>query len=132
MTEINRLGLNTSNIYNNNEAKAKPEGKEEAKEQASPQTPAEDRSVAPDDVLSYMAQTAAVVRASVEAQAPKSTPVNELMSALVAPVVEGLKEFSTANKLEKAEAYKVANPGVEERMDGWMQALDEEIGALFA
>lgn len=132
MTEINRLGLNPSIITNNNEPKTKSEAKPEEQQQAAPQAQAETHSVAPEDVLSYMAQAAAVARAAITPQQQKPTPVAEFMASMVGATVEGLKEFSTADKLERAEAYKAANPGVEERMDGWMQALEDEIGAMFA
>ena len=132
MTEINRLGLNPSIITNNNEPKTKSEAKPEEQQHAAPQAQAETHSVAPEDVLSYMAQAAAVARAAITPQQQKPIPVAEFLTSMVSATVEGLKEFSTADKLERAEAYKAANPGVEERMDGWMQALEDEIGAMFA
>ncbi|MCR4881765.1 MAG: hypothetical protein K6A44_07430 [bacterium] len=132
MTEINRLGLNTSSIYNSSEPKTKPEGKDEAKGEAAPQAQTENHSLAPDDVLSYMAQTAAVTKANIEAQTQRQNPVEEFMSVLVGPTVEGLRELSNAERLEMAEAYRAANPGVDARMDSWMQAYDEEVGAFTA
>lgn len=132
MTEINRLGLNTSIVSNNNEPKTKSEAKQEEQEQVAPKQQEEKQSVAPEDVLTYLAQTAAVTRAAISQQAKEDTPVEEFMSALLGPVIAGLKEFNAAELIEKAEAYKAAHPGVEERMDGWMQVLEEEIGAMFA
>lgn len=134
MTEINRLGLNPASVYNNGQQQPKPDAGEEKEAQEQAQEQAVDRTVDSSVVDNFMAQQAMLNKLAI--QTPRQTPVGvaagEMFDAMVGAVVAGLIENDNAVKLDRAEQYRAENPGVDERMNGWMQAFDEEVGAFSA
>ncbi len=133
MTEINRIGLNPANVFNNNQPQTKPEAQDEKEEQTQAQE-LPDRTVDNSVVDSFMAQQAMLNMVSM--QAPKQTPVGiavgEMFDEAVSAVVAGLIENANIEKLDKADAYRAQHPGIDARMDSAMKAYEDEVGAFSA
>lgn len=134
MTEINRIGLNSPSVYNNSQQQAKPEADAEKEAENTAKEQAPDRTVDSAVVDNFMAQQAVLNMVSM--QSPKQTQVGVAMAhmfdELTGAVVAGLVEDANIEKLDKAEQYRAENPGVDARMDAWMQAFEEEVGAFSA
>ena len=130
---IHSTRFNPASVSNSGTPYSKPEHKEPKEEKEVQETPVEDRSVAPGDVLSYLTQSSALTRAALEAKSMVRTPVgiaaNEMFDELAPAVVAGIKENMNAEKLLRADEYAAANPGIRERMDVAMQVYEEEFGA---
>ncbi len=130
---IHSIGFNPASVSNNGTPYSKPEQKEPKEEAEVQETTAENKSVTPDDVFSYLSQSAAITRAAIEPKPAVQTPVGiaagEMFDELAPIVAEGVKENAHAARLASADEYAIANPGIRERMDVAMQVYEEEFVA---
>ena len=72
---IHSIGFNPASVSNNGTPYSKPEQKEPKEEAEVQETTAENKSVTPDDVFSYLSQSAAITRAAIEPKPAVQTPV---------------------------------------------------------
>ena len=134
MTEgINGIGFNPASINNSNTSGSKAEHKEEEQEQAAPQAPVEEKSVAPNDVLNFLSQTAAINMLSFNSktvQTPVGIAAGEMFDELAPLVAQGVRENMSAAAIEMAEEFAQQHPEVVQRMEGAMEVFEEEFGAV--